>query len=371
MTVISERQKPYVPQNLRDSFGQREIPAREETAMDVINGLEGLHIPQMRDLYFYHLWHQDRGSALQKIKYLVGEIREDEVDRVLVRVEGNNLLTEKYAVFHSEFLKRTSNERIPEFKRLRRSGMTIEDAAAEAEIDQFLAQKIDTQTSYELFIAEIKRGISRFQAVETANINNSDAQDLLLSLLLEKHVHSVDILEFKKEGLNNRQIVQRVGESIHDVDNLTRAFVFFDILPPHKLRAKETVGQNDFIRKVLHLRSEGLGNQAIAQKLNITLFKVEDAAKFLLWVGLIDPISKSDALRTRWGREKYKNELTGLISKLGYENLHKYNGRVSVRKLYEISGTSMGYDLFLSLYHELEKSKVVPSSRKYKKTNRK
>lgn len=298
--ITSEKQVIYVEPSLQESFGKRKIGERDLMVMQTINDLEGIHLPQKRDIYFYHLWQEDRRTAFLNIKVLVGEVREDELDRVLVRVEGDNYVTEKYSQFHAEFLRQTQHERIPALRTLLKKGVNLEEAAEEAEMDLQLARNIYAQSSYELFIASVKKGSSPSEAIEISGIEPAVSQDLLMALLVGKRPNAEEVFDLKKHGLKNSEIAVKIHETIKYVDKLTRVLVFLELIPPNKSRVEEVNKQNEFMRKIMAFRSQGLGNYVISEKFGPPLTKVEDATRLLVWIGLIKPISKRDALLQRY-----------------------------------------------------------------------
>lgn len=227
MAGAIERGIPYIPSTLRESFGKRPIPDKEEMIMGIIDRIEDLNLPQKRDIYFYYLWQEDRDSAFLKVKSLVGEVREDEFERVLVRVERDNFVTEKYEEFHAEFLRQTQEERLPAARKILKERIDAEDAAKEADVD--------------------------LETVKALADGSMDMEAL-------KSVYKKFIDEAKKNKVNMNEAM--LGEIIEDKDlkpDETRAYMAADVLSISLIDKRILFGAYEFIHYGTFRAGELLG----------------------------------------------------------------------------------------------------------------
>ena len=175
-----------------------------------------------------------------------------------------------------------------------------------------------------------------------------------LEFLLRPNIVEIATLQ---QIINQREMSKKLNISIKAVERIDRALVYLKLIPPTISGSTLVEEQDAFINKVLELRKMNMGNYKIAELLGVSVNKVETVARFLVWLGLVKPISKSDALRTRWKRELYKQQVREFLATLNPAD------KVSVRKIHVKSGIEIGYDMFLSLYRELSKEQVVPRAR--------
>ena len=252
----------FVEPSLIESFGNRIIGERAEMVMGIINGIEGINLPQKRDIYFYHLWQEDKKTAFKKIRYFVGEVREDELERVVVRVQADNILVEKYDEFHTRYLQATEPERVPELLQYLREGLPVEDAAKEAEIS--------IETAWEI------SPLRKFK------------DDLVLPYL--------EALRLRKHGLTNKEISARLPLKIGRVERIFADLILAGVIEPDSRGRARAEKYKQFCRKVKGYRNLGIPNLEIADRLHCTNGRVEIAAQALIRIGEITPYRQRRAI---------------------------------------------------------------------------
>lgn len=164
----------------------------------------------------------------------------------------------------------------------------------------------------------------------------------------------VEIADCRRKGLSNKRIAELLGKSEKGVEKIANVIRFLGEIPVRPSSREKSNASKSFFLKVSRLREEGLGNQEIAKILVVKKSRVDDAAKFLIRAGIIQPLDKGKVLEKRFGREVHKQQLKAFLETIGLDEI------VSLRRLHEISGIEVGYDKFLSLYHEIEREQSVP-----------
>jgi len=103
--VISEKQNF----SLVGAYGDIENSQTEIIAMTIIDRLK-LAPSDSKVLYKYHLWQENPQRAFVRIKGLVEETREDEIDQVLNKVNESNYLVDKYDQFYKKYTRATEGQ---------------------------------------------------------------------------------------------------------------------------------------------------------------------------------------------------------------------------------------------------------------------
>ncbi len=292
---------------LRKSLGEKEIPLQQRRAISILDRMQ-IPLDDKRLLFFYHLWQQT-GSFAPIKEY--GDIREDPtIDSMLNKVLESDRLVKEYTRFDFEYEELTSPK------------------------NKLSRPKVSKKV---LFLPEAEE--SFFARIGEAS----------------------DVLSLKNSGTTNKEVAKRLGISIKRAETISRALILFNKTSPTPSGKQIIAEQNQFLFKVRDLRLKRYGNQEISISLGVSLEKVEHAARFLLWLRMIEPISKSRALKTRWKREEHKREVLSYLKSLDP------NDQVSLRKIHISSGIKIGYDQFVSIYHELEIKAGVPPIRKSNK----
>lgn len=329
-------------------------------------------------LFFSYLWHEHH--SLKPIKQFE-DVREDFIDRMFAAFDDR--ISTAYDRFYSLYRKATEVSRQQGFINSLKDGLILQEAVDEYEISPDNPLLIDLSTKVDekgqiapevieeiysnyveqpkkterkkrpqkIFIDEVKKGVPLSEAIQLSGITTDESQSLLLALLSKKHKDAREILLFKQNGLENTEIVERVKRPLKYVNNITRAFQFLEMIPS-KFRTEQVEKQNEFMRRIMQLRSQNLGNIEISERLGVKLSKIEDATRFLVWVGLVDPINKSDALLKRHNKVDYKQQVRDVINS---QDLSPSAPFVGLRRLYEESGLEIGFDKFSRLFHEIEK----------------
>lgn len=302
---IGNEQKPQEP-TLTESLREKELPRRRRQARDIIDRMD-IPLEQKRLLFFYHLWHET--GSFGPIKEF-GDIREDPtINSMLNRVMESDSLVQKYDEFYLKYKEIIAPQNKQSIEKTKKEKVPF----SEEEAEEFLFQEVENTSQ---------------------------------------------IFVLKQQGKTNKQIAEELGISNKRTETIVRALIFFKKIPPTLSGEKIVSLQDHFLRQVRDLRLQKLGNQEIADKLGVGLEKVEHAASFLLWLKMIERIKKGDALRTRWKRKAHKKEIREFLGSLDF------NKRISIRTMHKTCGIDIGYDQFLSIFHELEKEQKAPPIRK-------
>lgn len=117
--------------SLKESFGNKKVPAEQNRAMRIIDGLNDLRLEERRLLFFYHLWQENNGSFAPIKEF--GDIKEDPtIDAMLDRVMNNDNLVVAYDEFSKKFnQKEKYGERLLQ---LVNEGIGLQEAVEESEI---------------------------------------------------------------------------------------------------------------------------------------------------------------------------------------------------------------------------------------------
>jgi len=401
--VISEKQNF----SLVGAYGDIENSQTEIIAMTIIDRLK-LAPSDSKVLYKYHLWQENPQRAFVRIKGLVEETREDEIDQVLNKVNESNYLVDKYDQFYKKYTRATEGQNRKDLSHWISENIPNRGVAQKAEVIINNAVNVKTHLDNKLKESDLLECLKEKElslqekraatAIDLLNISLADKQILfaagiffdkgvfraqeLLEFSIDKTVGSRDKVRTNsryeelwqkvslllrpnfvevavyQQTMNQREMAKELEISIKAVERIDRALVYYKIIPPTKTGAILVEEQDRFINKVLKLRSRDMGNYQIAEALDVSINKVETAARFLVWLGLVRPISKSDALKTRWNRESFKQRVSKYLETLGSTE------KVSIRRIHAQSGIEIGYDMFLSLYHEISKEQTVPPVRK-------
>ena len=320
MLSPESKQAEISSQMPKDQFGEifsgKNLGKREKTAIDVLSksDFDILSFKEKIAIFEYSLFHDLGPAVTARKKELFGEVREDEVDRIVNRVIYNDFLVEKY----DEFYKKITEEE--------EAGSMIKKPAEQKPPAEF---------------GKVKRLMPKAEEQTYRNRRNI-----------------YEILSLKRKGISNKQIAQDLSLSLKHVETAVRALIFFKNVSPTSSKASIIEKQDRFLMQVAELRLKKTGNREIADKLDVDIEKVEHAARFLLWVNLIKPISKSEGGKTRWNRKENKESVRQFLNSLAL------NKRISLRKVHRESGLRIGYDLFASLYFELGREQQVPPVRK-------
>lgn len=250
-----ERPIPYIPITLQESFGMRPVSRRETKIIQIIDGIEGLNLPQKRDIYFYDLWSRFHKTAWLKIKNLVGEVREDELERVRLRVDRDNFMTEKYGQFQGEFLRQTQYERIPALSKLLEEGASLEDAAEETDFDLKIAGDALTQ-SFSLTPLQEKVALMRLL------------------------------------GLSRERIIQETKEKPGTIELAISTLIFMDVIKPKPNKIKQSKQFKTFCLDVerVYLEHPDWDYEQVAKELTTTKPQVKMARMILMGAKRLQPI---------------------------------------------------------------------------------
>lgn len=176
------------------------------------------------------------------------------------------------------------------------------------------------------------------------------------------HPEALEVLELKLLNLSHGEISVRLGRSIAQVHRLSRALIFWGRIEPVSSQAAKVEKYDIFLRQLAELRNKHkLGNQEAAERLQTSVGNVVDGAKFLIWMGLIKPLDKGEVLIKKSNRKQRLSQLANFLDAFppnDLVNLRKKFGEFCIKY-----GLKMGYDTFLSLYHELEAGRSVPPSK--------
>ena len=320
------------PENLfRRIFDGKMLTPTEEMAVNILSStsFSDLDSAQKMIMFEYSEFQELGQKALIRKKELFGEIREDELIRIHDRLAYDDALVERYDEFYNQ---------------LRDSAMPSNNSSVR-------------------IINLLREGLSLSEAADELEISVSEAEKIFINYGKEKMLNSRpgtdQIAILKTKGMNNVKIAEELGLNIKYVETAVRALIFFGEIPPTP-SGKSAVRQQDrFLMRVAQSRFKTTSNEQVAQQLNADIGKVEDATRFLLWIGLINPIGKSDAGKTRWKHAEHKEEVKKYLNSLDPTK------RISLRAAHQESGIPIGYDLFCTLYFELSSEQKVPPVRNY------
>ena len=331
-------------ENLREIFRGKKLTEQEFTAVNILSrqDFNDLTNEQKIDIFNYSEFHERGNAALERFKDIFGEVREDELDRVTDRIIYDDVLVEKYDKFHKILNVELRNSRNLSVRlgNLLKEGLSLPEASEELDIELTFAEKLIKKEQK----SELKDAKKRFKKTEKEMFK------------VNKKAESIFFL--KEKGLTNVEISKALELPLKFVEKTVRALVFFKKVEPTK-SGKATVEKEDiFYMQLADLRLKGFGNRDIAKKMDKNIEKIEHGTRFLIFAGMIEPASKSEAGKTRWNRREHKEEVRVYLNSLDKNN------KISLRTVHEKSGLNIGYDLFRSLYFELSREQKVPPLKK-------
>lgn len=241
-----------------DLFPGKPISPQETIAISIIQQIPGLNTYQMRDLFFYLKWTQDPRTIIPRMKNLLGEVREDEKENVIRRIHDDEYLFEKYDEFHRKYLIETEQYRIPQLMQLLREGLSIEDAASEADMR--------IETANEIF------PLRKFK------------EELVWPYIL--------VLRLRLQGKPNRVISESLSLKRGRVERTLSDLALAGIIEPDSRGEVRVHDFRKFCNEVKELRGRHLTTNEIAKMLNCLPGKVHHATQALIRIGEIEPYRK-------------------------------------------------------------------------------
>ena len=180
---------------------------------------------------------------------------------------------------------------------------------------------------------------------------------------LSVHPEAYEVLLLKQSGLNNVEIGKELRITIRKVERLVFGLLYFGKIPPRASQLESTEKRNNFLAQLIDLRVNAkLGNIEIAQKLGVAYDKICNWTSFLIWMGILDPVERSEVLLRRSGRRLAETKLIDFLE--GFPSGNSIILTETHQKFIQTyPEVSMDYQVFLNVFGEISKRHPVPHTR--------
>lgn len=294
----------YEP-SLRKSFEGLYLNKIQVLAVNTLDQFRKLSPSDRKTLFYYFLWHETGSFA--SIKQF-GEIRKDsQIDSIINKVSDDNILTEAYGEFYSQYLESYSKSQQKPAKLLGKR-QSLAEAAVETELSIDSAHAIGR---------EIKVG----------------------ELLKKSHVS--DVLRLKKQGLSYARIMTILGISEFKVGIISSMLIAAGLIEPNPKGRVQVEKFEAKLPKILPLRGE-LNAPEIADKTGYSQGYVKSVFKRMRSAGQVRKLDKRKVVeRTPSYKNKRYLEIREGVKRL--RNVPKY--KYTEQEIADILSKELGQDV--------------------------
>ena len=276
-------QEPTLAQVYQDKKQTR--PQRQ--AIAVLDGM-AITIEHKRLYFLFKLWEESGSYA--PIKEFE-EIPEDPtIDSLLDKVWDHPERVAEYEEFHSQLIQRRELEKGKALARIIRDGVPLEEAAGELEISLETAATI--VANYEQRARQEKSTTKGGAQTEKEKITLQKRG----KLFLRNHPEARKALALRKKGLSSRQISENLKISVAQTNQTVDDLLYLGLLEPDSRHRRKVEQHRRLCAKIKALRDQRVPNTIIAERLIVSVRRVNRAVQTMIRVGEISPYLHSNKM---------------------------------------------------------------------------